>query len=243
MWVVANVDAAVADTAREQRIADEIVPQVVVGDAVWLSTPRHPRVLALFAEPTQATRRAVIVVHGLGVNPDWNLVGALRMQLADAGFATLSVQMPVLAADAPKSNYIELYPDAGERLDAAVSWLRARGYARIAVVSHSMGAAMVNAWLSQAPPRSIDAWVPVGLLVGFAVPPRQPVLDVVAEHDFPDALMNARTREAQLPRDGCSAASTVASADHYFEDAVPRLVGSIVPFLTRVLAGKCVPRK
>ena len=89
--------AVVADTARETRWANEVVPQLVVGDAVWLATPHHPRVLALYTQPAAKTRNAVIVVHGLGVNPDWNLIGVLRTELAERGLATLSVQRPVLA--------------------------------------------------------------------------------------------------------------------------------------------------
>ena len=77
------VAAVVADIARETRWANEVVPQLVVGDAVWLATPQHPRVLALYTKAPAATRNAVIVVHGLGVNPDWNLIGVLRTTLAD----------------------------------------------------------------------------------------------------------------------------------------------------------------
>ena len=211
--------AATADVARETRWAEQIVPQLVVGDAVWLATPRHPRILALYTEPAKATREAVIVVHGMGVNPDWNLIGVLRTALADRGFATLSVQMPVLAADARSDAYGKLFPDAGERLRAAVAWLRARGYARIAIVSHSMGAAMTDAWLARAP-LGVDAWVPVGMMEAFAVPPRQPVLDVVAERDFPKALV-------------------VSGTDHYFGDAATRLAEAIAPFIASALGGSC----
>jgi hypothetical protein len=230
--------AVSADAARETRWAEQIVPQLVVGDAVWLATPRHPRVLALYTEPAKATREAVIVVHGMGVNPDWNLIGVLRMALADRGFATLSVQMPVLAADAPREDYGALYPDAGERLASAVGWLRAKGYARIAIVSHSMGSAMVDAWLARAPP-GVDAWVPVGMMVPFTVAPRQPVLDVVAERDFAEALAATRARKAQLPRDACSGALVVSGTDHYFGDAAPRLAEAIAPFIARALGGSC----
>jgi pimeloyl-ACP methyl ester carboxylesterase len=233
--------AVVADTARETRWADEVVPQLVVGDAVWLATARHSRVLALYAEPPQATRNAVIVVHGLGVNPDWNLIGVLRSELVDLGFATLSVQMPVLAADAPRDDYADLFPDANERLAAAATWLRAKGYARIAVVSHSMGAAMVNAWLADAKESRIDAWVPVGMFVPFAAPLRQPVLDVVAERDFPDVLSHAKTRAHQLRGDSCSAPLLIDGTDHYFGNAAARLASAIAPFITRALAGDCRP--
>ena len=234
----ANACAATADVARETRWAEQIVPQLVVGDAVWLATPRHPRVLALYTEPTKPTREAVVVVHGMGVNPDWNLIGVLRIALADRGFATLSVQMPVLAADAPRDDYGALFPDAGERLTSAVAWLSAKGYARVAIVSHSMGSAMVDAWLARAPP-GVDAWVPVGMLVPFAVAPRQPVLDVVAERDFPEALSTSKARKPRLPRDACSGTLVVSGTDHYFGDAAPRLAEAVAPFIARALGGEC----
>jgi alpha/beta superfamily hydrolase len=231
--------AVVADTARETRWANEVVPQLVVGDAVWLATPRHPRVLALYTKPSSRTRNAVIVVHGLGVHPDWNLIGVLRAALADRGFATLSVQMPVLAADATRDEYAALFPVAGERLGAAIAWLHDNGYPRIAIVSHSMGAAMVNAWLAQQDESVIDAWVPVGMSVPMASQPRQPVLDVVAERDFPEVLSLAKSRAARLPHDGCSATIIVSGTDHYFGDAASRLAATIAPFIERAMNDKC----
>ena len=231
--------AIVADTARETRWANEVVPQLVVGDAVWLATPRHPRVLALYTKAPTATHNAVIVVHGLGVNPDWNLIGVLRTDLAERGFATLSVQMPVLAADAPRGDYEALFGDAGERLTAAVAFLHDNGYAHVGVVSHSLGAAMVNAWLGTHDERVVDAWVPIGMFVAFASRPREPVLDVVAERDFPDVLAAASGRASKLPSGGCSASQVVSGADHYFGDAAQRLAAAIAPFLARALAGQC----
>ena len=239
--MVANAAiAAVADTARETRWAEQIVPQLVVGDAVWLATPRHARVLAIFTEPSVTSRTAVIVVHGLGVNPDWNLIGVLRTTLADHGFATLSVQMPVLAADAPREDYESLFPDAGERLSSAVAWLGARGYSRIAVLSHSMGAAMVNAWLAATTQASVGAWIPVGMFVPFATAPRLPVLDVVAERDFPEAIAQAKVRAGQLKQDGCSASLAFDGTDHYFDGgAAARLAAAVAPFIKRALDGQC----
>lgn len=232
--------AAAPDVAREARWAAEVVPQIVVGDAVWLTTAHHARVLALYARPAHATRNAVIVVHGMGVNPDWNLIGVLRTALADLGFATLSVQMPVLAADAPPEGYPDLFGDAGERLAAAVAWLRDNGYTRVGVVSHSLGSAMVDAWLAQSPRAGIDAWVPVGMQVDFSARPRVPLLDVVAEGDLPEALAHARTRARLLPTDGCSKSLEIADADHFFERAAARLAAAIAPFLARALRGACV---
>jgi pimeloyl-ACP methyl ester carboxylesterase len=228
-----------SDDARETRWANEIVPQLVVGDAVWLATPHRARVLALYAKPSGTPKGAVIVVHGLGVHPDWNLIGELRTRLVDRDFVTLSVQMPVLAADAPSERYGALAPLAAERLDAALAWLRAHGHPQVAVVSHSLGAAFVNRWLARNPAPAIDAWVPVGLMAPFASPPRIPVLDVIAEADYPEAIENAGRRRAALPHDPCSRPVTIAATDHFMNRAHAPLVDAVAPILDDVFAGKC----
>jgi len=228
--------AAVPDDARESRWADEVVPQIVVGDPVWLTTPHRSRVLAIHAAPGGSAKGAVLVAHGLGVHPDWGLIGEIRSGLVDRGFATLSVQMPVLAADAPRERYAELAPYAAERLDAAVAWLHAHGYTHVVLLSHSMGATMANEWVAARP--RIDAWVPVGMLVPYAARPAMPVLDVVGERDYPEALRRM-PRPLMLTRDGCSAAVTIPGADHFMAGAVPNLLDRVSVFLDDVFAGKC----
>ncbi len=88
---------AQADYAREKRWADEITPAIIVGDPVYLELKSGHKFLAIYT-PNAKARSGVIVVHGIGVNPDWGLINPLRSQLAEQGYATLSVQMPVLAA-------------------------------------------------------------------------------------------------------------------------------------------------
>ena len=75
--------ADVADYAREKKWADEVVPGLVVGDPVYLQTPRgHHKFLTLFT-PVDGTDKAAIVIHGMGIHPDWGMVGTLRTELAD----------------------------------------------------------------------------------------------------------------------------------------------------------------
>ena len=88
--------APAIDDAREDRWASEVVPAIVVGDAVWLATPSRAKVLAILTLPARPPTAGVIVVHGLGVHPDYGMIGGLRTLLADSGYATLAVQMPVL---------------------------------------------------------------------------------------------------------------------------------------------------
>ena len=230
-----------ADYAREARLAQEIVPAIVVGDAVYLTTAAQPRVLALYTEATSPAfaKAAIIVVHGAGVHPDWGLINGLRSGLAEAGISTLSVQMPVLSADAPREQYATLFPESSDRLAAAAAYLRERGAERIAIVSHSMGASMADAYLSSSSAVKLAAWVPIGMPKAFGSQPDMPVLDVIAEHDIAQVLDMAPKRAATLPRDRCSKQVFIAGTDHYMENRQKELVAAIVPFLAHAFAGEC----
>lgn len=112
MWAIgllvsgwANAATVEPDYAREKKWADEIVPGLVVGDAVYLQTPRSPHKFLTLYTPVADAMTAAIVVHGSGIHPDWGLVGTLRTVLADRGITTLSIQMPILAADAKSEAY------------------------------------------------------------------------------------------------------------------------------------------
>lgn len=235
----AKADATGADYAREERWAQEIVPALVIGDAVYLATPARPKVLAILTEPSGAARGGVVVVHGLGVHPDFGLNGGVRSGLADMGFVTLSVQMPVLAAEATRDDYLVTLPEAGERIHAAIGYLRMRGIARIAIVAHSLGASMVDAYLARADALPIDAWVPVGMFGAFATPPREPVLDVLAETEIALVAESAPARARTLPKDACSRQMTIAGTDHYFDNRQKELVATIAAFLGQAFAGNC----
>jgi alpha-beta hydrolase superfamily lysophospholipase len=228
--------AAAQDHAREKRWADEITPALLVGDPVYLAQKSGHKFLAIHATNSKA-RAGVIVVHGMGVHPDWNLINALRSQLAEQGYATLSLQMPVLAADAKGEQYLALFPDAAERLQTAVNFLRDQGHRKIAIVSHSMGARMVNHFLASGGAGDIDAWVAVGISSGDYVQPqtfKAPVLDIYGEKDFPAVLGHAAKRADAIKRIRGSGQVSVAGADHYFNGAEAELVRHVKRFLDNV---------
>jgi alpha/beta superfamily hydrolase len=229
------------DYAREARLAQEVVPAIVVGDAVYLAIPSQPRILAIYTEatPPAMAKAAAIIVHGSGAHPDWGLINGLRTGLADSGMATLAVQMPVLAAGAPREQYGALFPESNQRLAAAIAYLRERGFERIAIVSHSMGASMADAFLTSQSAANVTAWVPIGMSDAFSAPPAIPVLDVIAERDLTPVLAIAPKRASTLPRDRCSRQVSIAGTDHFMDNRQRELVAAIVPFLARAFAGDC----
>lgn len=224
LLLVPALAVAQADYAREQRWADEITPGIVVGDAVTLEASGR-RFLAIWTPGAKASA-GVIVVHGLGMHPDWGLINPLRSQLAEQGYATLSVQMPVASKEVRADRYPPLFPEAAERLRAAVGFLRAKGMKKIAIVSHSMGARMANHFLNRAGDARVDAWVAIGIQGEFTDPAtlRAPVLDLYGELDQPAVIEGAPARAAVLRNVRGSAQVQVAGADHFFAGLETELV-------------------
>ena len=72
------------DYAREKRWAEEVVPNIVVGDAVWLKEKEAREFLGLYTA-VKGAKQAVLLVHGLGVQPNYGLIGELRGALSDMG--------------------------------------------------------------------------------------------------------------------------------------------------------------
>ncbi len=225
---------AQADYAREQRWADEITPAILVGDAVQLVLPTGRKFLGIYA-PNSKAQAGVVVVHGLGVHPDWGLINPLRSQLAEQGYATLSVQMPVMAAGVPGEQYAPLFPEAAARIATAVQYLRNKGHGKIAIVSHSYGSRMTNALLNQPDAPAITAWVSIGITGEYnnAAMFKAPVLDLYGENDFPGVLELAAKRAAAIKNIRGSAQIRVAGADHFFSGMDNELVRNVKLFLDR----------
>lgn len=132
----ASFSAAAQDYEREARWRAEVLGNLVVGEAVDIAAPSGRKFLGLY---TPGAKAAVLLVHGIGVHPDHGLIGMLRVALSDMGFATLSIQMPVLASDAPPEQYYPaLFPEAAARIAAAVAWLAPKNR-KVVLASHSLG--------------------------------------------------------------------------------------------------------
>ncbi|MEI6720035.1 MAG: DUF3530 domain-containing protein [Betaproteobacteria bacterium] len=198
-----------SDTGREKRWAEEVVPGLVVGDAVQLQTGDAIRFLALHV-PVERPKAAVLLTHGPGLHPDHGLTGELRVSLADRGYETLSLQMPVLAAGVEDgSAYLALYPEASRRIAAGVQFLMDKGAIRIALVSHAMGAGMAHHYLRTTPGAPVFAWAALSYYGVFEASGDAafPILDLYGVADYrgirgPAAerarLLGARPESRQL---------------------------------------------
>lgn len=234
--------APAQDYDKEKRWSDQIEKTLMVGEAAWLEQKNGHRFLALHTA-AEKPRGAAIIAHGRGWHPDFELYGSLRTLLAEAGYTTLSIQLPVLPSTAILGLYVPLYPDARERFQLAVDFLKAKGYRNIAIVSHSLGATMANQYLIRTEDRSVGAWVLIGILQGLDEMYRItiPVLDVFGSDDFTVTMWGADERRKQIEKNPASAQVMVPEAKHFFERREEELVRLVVAFLDRTFKSGTAP--
>lgn len=220
---------AAPDYDREKRWADEITPAIVIGDPVYLEQKNGHKFLGIYTEADKA-RMGLIVVHGMGLHPDWDMIGALRQRLPDFGYTTLSIQMPVLASDAQFDDYPKVFPDAADRLGVAVAFLKAKGYTRIAIVSHSNGSRMSRVFMSGNPP-DVDAWAALSLTRGetFAGV-KVPVFDLYGGNDLPHVLSATKKRKDSFSNPA-SRQQSIPGADHFYVGHEEKMVEAVRLFL------------
>jgi len=236
---VPPASALAQDYAREQRWRDEVIPAVVVGDPVMIKAASGREFLALYTE-ANAPRANIVIVHGIGVHPDHGIIGTLRSRLAERGYSTLSIQMPVAAADAGQEAYPPLFADAADRIAKSAGWLKSKSPAHLVLLSHSMGSRMANAYLDGTGAASpFSAWVALGLgqpyssaTTGYALP----ILDVYGELDLATVRESAAQRRAALNPLNGSKQTVLARADHFYSTQETELIAAIDNFLRVALA-------
>ncbi len=224
--------ARAQDYEREARWASETLATLIVGEPAWLTQKNGHRFLGLYTR-AEKPRGAVIVAHGRGWGPDFELYGTLRTNLAEAGWSTLSVQLPVLPGTAKIGDYLPMFPDSNERFALAVKWLRAQGYKKVAIVSHSLGSTMANQYLITVDAPDVDAWVFISIINGLEEMYRIkiPVLDIYGTLDWQVTRYGGEERKAQLAKVPGSGQVVIDGAEHFFERHTDELTNVITTFL------------
>ena len=151
--------ASLSDRAKEKRWEDQIVPDLFVGEAVKLKADGD-EFLAIYTEPSaDKVKGGVIVLHGVGVHPAWaDVINPLRTQLAEQGWHTISLQLPILPNEAKDADYAPLFKEVPARIQAGVDYLKSKGVTKIAIAGHSLGAAMTSYYLVASPDPAVKAF-------------------------------------------------------------------------------------
>ena len=231
-----------SDIAKESRWAEQVIEGLLDGDEVWLIDDGGHEFLGIVTEGDQNSDRAVILVHGIGVHPNWpDVIYPLRAGLLEQGITTLSLQMPILANDADDREYALLFPEVPGRFEAALDYLDDNGYKKVTIVAHSLGASMSNYYLSRNDPDEVVSLVIIGMGVGGAFPESgaalakvgKPVLDLYGSEDLEHVLNSVTQRAASgKSRNNLEYLQVgVEGANHFFQGHEDALLRHVIEWL------------
>jgi alpha/beta superfamily hydrolase len=150
----------------------------------------------------------------------------------------------VLSPAAKFTHYEPLFPEAVERIYAAVKFLQGKGYKRIAFVGHSLGSRMVNEYMWRDENNSaLFAWASIGMVHGTYDKPVHipvPVLDLYTEKDYNVVLwyVNERIKELQQVKVKGSKQIMEPGAEHFFEGHEKQLIEYVRRFFDDTLAAR-----
>lgn len=233
-----------SDLAKEKRWAAQVVDAILDGEAVWLNDGTSD-FLGIYTEAEEDKGRAVIVMHGTGIHPDWQqVIQPLRVGLTEHGWNTLSIQMPILPNEAEYLDYAPLYDEVPARIDAAIKYLKDNGSKDIVLIGHSQGSAMTAYYLSRSK-QEVKGFVAIGM-AAFADEPRMnsikslekiqlPVLDLYGNEDLESILASVKSRAAAAQKAGNKNYTQIKIAgNHFFDGNEAVLVETIAGWLGKL---------
>ncbi|GJM04084.1 MAG: hypothetical protein DHS20C09_00750 [marine bacterium B5-7] len=248
---------AIADTLDrdwEKRTTEKLAKNVKGSEVLWLDA-KGEDFLALYTSQTNETAHgAVILLHGMGGHADWpQTVSPIRTRLPEHGWATLSIQMPVIAPENQIEDYGRTLQQAENRIKAAVRILRERKFLNIVVIGHSFGAATTLAYLEKEKKQKVVALVALGLqeypfvkpsidILGLIEKTKIPVLDIFGSRDFKNVINQAPDRRlaAKKGNNRQYAQLEIEGADHYFNQMEDVLIKRIRGWLNKAAPGMSI---
>lgn len=242
--------AMAANLQREQQIADQIVNNISQGEPIWLGK-QASQYLALHLQPaTHKTLGGVILLHDMDANPDAaHVIQPLRVGLAEQGWETLSIQLPLASQNAELTEHRSLFTEALPRIQSAVDFFTAKQNRNLILIGHGLGASMGLTFLAKTPAQEIRAFVAIGL-AGGALQNKDPhletistlkipMLDLFGSRDLESVIRNAKLRRSAAKRSGRTGyrQDSVTGAEHYFQGLEDNLKVRIGAWIRKAVAG------
>lgn len=195
------------DFAREERIINQIEDSVIDGDVEYLKVG-NKEIFAIYTQSEEdKSKGGVIILHSRGYHANWDtVIRPLRVGLTTKGWDTLSVQMPVMAKNTKYYDYVPIFPYAQSRIKAAIDFYKDKDVKKIVVIAHACGAFMARYFIDQNGTNDLSAFVGIGMgatdykqkainpIILTLFNTNIPILDVVAQYDFPGVLRFAKVR-------------------------------------------------
>ncbi len=242
--LILSFNTNASDLAKEKRWAEQVVETILDGEAVWLNDGVSD-FLGIYTEAEENKGRAVIVMHGTGIHPDWQqVIQPLRVGLTEHNWNTLSIQMPILANDAEYLEYAPLYDEVAPRIEAAIRYLKDSGSKDIVLIGHSQGSAMTAYYLSTSK-QDVKGFVAIGI-AAFAEDARMncikslekihvPVLDLYGNEDLDNIMASVKSRAGAAKKAGNKNYTQIEiTGNHFSDDNEDVLVETVAEWLEKI---------
>ncbi len=232
LWLLNTVVFAqgTPDYAKELRWAEQVEDGIMDGDVIWLSANNH-EFMSIYTPSESDTKKTAVIVHGLGVHPDWpQVIQPLRVALTERGFNTLSIQMPVLDNDHDSLAYMALLNHSDARIESALNYLKVENLDADVLIAHSLGSVMSTHYLANNS-NAFKRFIGIGMsdkTVDFLKKINLPVLDLYGERDIQSVMRSAADR---ANTDNQHYTQRMVDADHFFNEKDALLVDEVSDWL------------
>jgi hypothetical protein len=176
----------------------------IQGELIELESDSGRFAAIFFAHRGTKARGAIILLHDQAGNANGlEVIRPLRLGLARAGWDTLSLQLPSASRDERRAAWRSRRKQILSRLQAGLNWLGSREPANRVILAQGDSGSTVLAHALESPPAELKALVLVSAVVdspaqGTPIPAGDrtplPVLDIYAQRDYPDVVLNAQAR-------------------------------------------------
>lgn len=197
-----------AVTACGSSAAADPVASVAVSDAegerVRLETADESFDAFFRARQHGDPRGGLILLHGQNGHADGlDAIRPLRLGLSEAGWDTLSLQLPSAYRNADRARWLARSPQIIARLTSAIDWLKGRDIATRAIVAQGASGASALQWMVTQDTQGVRALVMISTplsaddeIDGLAAlrQAKLPILDIYAERDIAAVLDTAPAR-------------------------------------------------
>lgn len=235
-----------SDELRELDYAEQIQASFSTGEIVWLQV-KGKKFLTLYTETEEIENLGtVIILPPMDGHPDQSkLIKPLRSYFPEHGWASLSIQLPVLGVDAAEYEYYPLFDNAKARIQAAIDYLLAAKAKNIVLVGYGLGGMMAVYYLKEnANKTDIKGLVTISLsvpesdqkqvqVINFINDIKQPFYDVFAEFDLPGVTESARKRRLAAKENSAYRQFKIAGEGHLFQRDQGLVVKRVYSWISR----------
>jgi hypothetical protein len=237
---------------REKRLESQNADSVMEGDVEYLQADGK-KVFSIFMEGEESDNNnkadvGIILLHTRGTHPnEEKTIKPLRINLAEHGYNTLSVQMPVLEKSAKYYDYVPILSHSHSRIKAAIDFYKKMGIKKIVFISHGCGGHMLMSYIDKFGDKDINGVIGIGMgatdtnqtvVKQYPLATMQaPVLDVIGSKDYGSVKSHFKTRLPHLKLGNKNSKQVVLKGNKHYHNSkkeFTKLTNIIYEFLEKI---------